>query len=351
MIKINNKKIKWGVIGSGGIAKRRTIPEGIMPAQNAELIAVYDVDLDINSVVANQTGAIAAGSIDELLDLDIDAVYIATPVYLHHNQAMKCAEKHKHVLCEKPLGLNVFEAKNMIKLFRNENLLLGTGLMMRYQSQHRAAFEMIKSGKIGKPVYARTQLSCWYPQIENAWRQNPAMAGGGSLIDMGAHCIDLLEMFFGKILKVSCFVNNSVHNYKSEDSACVMLFFENGAMGTVDTFFCIPDESSKNRLELYGSNGSILAENTIGQGSQGKMKVYLNTISNEYDAKQTRTVLDGIEICPEPVNMYKAEIEEFSSAIINKNKSYNDAEIGLRNQKIIEACYLSAKTQKTINIE
>ena len=95
----------------------------------------------------------------------------------------------------------------------------------------------------------------------------PATGGGGSLMDMGSHCIDLLEMFFGKIKSVSCFINNSVHAYKSEDSAVVSILFENGAMGTVDTYFCIPDNSSKNILELYGSKGSILAKGNYRTGS------------------------------------------------------------------------------------
>ncbi len=140
---------------------------------------------------------------------------------------------------------------------------------MRFLSQHQAALKMIQDGKLGTPVYGRAQLSCWYPPIPGAWRQDPSTGGGGSLVDMGSHCIDLLEMFFGRIKSVSCFINNSIHDYNSEDSAIVALKFENGAMATVDTYFCIPDNSSKNILELYGSMGSILAKGTIGQGDSG----------------------------------------------------------------------------------
>ncbi len=68
-------------------------------------------------------------------------------------------------------------------------------------------------------------------------------------MDMGGHCIDLLEMFFGPIRAVGCFTNRTVHDYASEDSAVVSLSFENGALGVVDTFFCMPDEASENRLE------------------------------------------------------------------------------------------------------
>ena len=290
------RKIRWGVIGSGGIAKRRTIPEGIVPANNAELAVVYDTNAKANKEVAEEFGTKAFNSIDEMLKADIDVVYIATPADLHFEQVLSCAKAGKHVLCEKPLGLTTEEAQEMIAVCEASRVILGTAFMMRFHSQHQAALEMIQAGRLGKLVYGRAQLSCWYPPIEGAWRQDPVTSGGGSLIDMGGHCIDLLEMFLGKVQKVSCFINNSVHNYKSEDSAVVMLFFEDGAIATVDTFFCIPDNSSKNVLELYGSKGSILAENTIGQSDKGRMTAYLQEQGADYedDSLSSRT---GCRLC------------------------------------------------------
>ena len=81
-------KIKWGVIGSGGIARRRTIPEGIMAAGNTELTMVYDVNAQANEEVANEFGSVAAKSIDELLASDIQAVYIASPADIHCQQVV-----------------------------------------------------------------------------------------------------------------------------------------------------------------------------------------------------------------------------------------------------------------------
>jgi len=153
--------------------------------------------------------------------------------------------------------------------------------------------------------------------------------GGGTLVDMAGHCIDLLEMFFGSVVKVSCFINNNVHDYKSEDSAVAMLFFENGALGTVDTFFCIPDNSSKNILELYGSRGSILAKGTIGQAPAGEMVAFLEQDSKDYDAQQARTEGQGMIIAPEQGNTYQAEIEEFSQAIIDDREPFIGGELGL----------------------
>ena len=344
------KKIKWGVIGSGGIARRRTIPEGIMNAKNAVLASVYDINIHINKAVAKDFGAKPADSIQELLDSGIDAVYVASPVNLHPEHVIACAKGKKHVLCEKPLGMSVAETEKMISICRTEGVTLGTSFMMRFNSRHRAALKLVREGKIGKPVYGRVQLSCWYPPIEGSWRQDPLTGGGGSLMDMGSHCIDLLEMFFGKISKVNCFINNSIHSYKSEDSAVVSLFFENGAMATVDTFFCIPDNSSKNILELYGSGGSILARGTVGQGDAGEMTAWIETNTTGYDAAQLRDAAQGMIINPVPINTYMAEIEEFSNAILEKREPENNSSLGLRNQKILTACYESARTLKVIEI-
>jgi predicted dehydrogenase len=345
------KKIKWGVIGSGGIAKRRTIPEGIIHAEHAELTSVYDVNLEVNKAVAKEFHATASGSIQELINSGIDAVYIASPANMHLEQAIACAKGKKHVFCEKPLGMTVSEAEKMIKICKEEGVLLGTGLMMRFITQHQEALKLIRDGKLGKPVYGRAQLSCWYPPIEGAWRQDPKTGGGGSLMDMGSHCIDLLEMFFGKVKSVSCFINNNVHSYKSEDSAIVSLLFENGAMGTVDTYFCIPDNSSKNILELYGSMGSILAKGTIGQGPSGEMTAYLEGDISGYNAAQARKEGDGITINPKPVNTYMAEIEEFSCAILEKREPKNNAALGIQSQKVLAACYEAAKTRKVVGVK
>ncbi len=344
------KSIKWGVIGSGGIARRRTIPEGIANAKNAKLVSVYDLNQEANTAVAKEFNAIASKSLTELLDSDIDAVYVASPVNLHLEHTVAAAKAGKHVLSEKPLGLNIEEAEKMIRTCKDAGVKLGTGFMMRFIAQHQEALKLIREGSLGKPVYGRAQLSCWYPPITGAFRQDPKLGGGGSLVDMGSHCIDLLEMFFGKVKSVSCFINNSVHDYKSEDSAVVLLFFENGAMASVDTYFCIPDNSSKNILELYGSKGSILAKGTIGQGSAGEMIAYLEGGVSGYDAKQARAAGGGIVINPAPVNPYLAEIEEFGNAIINNREPANSFSIGLQSQKVIAACYNSAKTGKVITV-
>jgi predicted dehydrogenase len=300
---------------------------------------VYGTNRKTNQEVARQFDVTAADTVDALLAADIDAVYVASPVQPHEAQVLACAAAGKHVLCEKPLGRTVAEAESMADGCRRAGVQLGTAFMMRFQTQHQEALKLIQAGKIGKPVHARAQLSCWYAPMAGAFRQDPALGGGGSLIDMGNHCIDLLEMFFGPVKAVSCFATSAVHAYRSEDSAVVLLQFAQGALGMVDVFFCIRDECSRNALELFGSEGSIIATGTIGQASQGEMVARLMPV-------QARE----IKIAPEPYNIYRAEIEAFSEALLTGTPNPLPAELGLRSQKIIAACYESAIKGRAIPV-
>jgi len=334
-----NNKINWGVIGSGGIARRRTIPEGFAKADNARLVAVHGTNRATNQEVAGQFGATPCDTVDALLAADIDAVYVASPVQAHEAQVLACAKAKKHVLCEKPLGRTVAEAKSMAAACKKAGVQLGTAFMMRFQTQHLEALKLIQDGRLGKPVHARAQLSTWYEPEVGAFRQDPALGGGGSLIDMGNHCIDLLEMFFGPVKSVSCMIGSTVHAYRSEDSAVVLLHFANGALGMVDAFFCIQNECGRNALELYGSQGSIIASGTIGQDSQGDMIARLLPEHPE-----------GMKIAPAVRNIYRAEVEAFSQALLEGKPSPIPAELGLRSQKIIAACYESAMKGRVITV-
>lgn len=345
--------VKWGVIGCGGIAYRRTIPEGIAPSPEAELAAVMDVNEKLARKAGEEFGGRVYTSEDDIMkDADVEAVYIATPAHLHRDQAVKAAEAGKHVLCEKPMAITVKDCESMIEACRKNNVRLGVGFMMRFHSYHRKASEMIQEGKLGRMTFVRGQLSCWYPDMEGAWRQDPAKGGGGSLVDMGNHSIDVLEgILRSKVAEVSCFAGTLVHKYPVEDTAIVSLKFENGVLGVVDSCFSVPDASSKNRLELYGSGGSILAEGTLGQAPDGDMRAFLEAAGG-YDAGQVREIsADGEEIKPEPVNTYRAEIEEMCRAITEGRDPEISGGDGLWSQKVMLACYESAKTGRAVPVK
>jgi len=110
--------LQWAVVGSGGIARRRTIPEGFVGARGARLVGVFDVDREANRAAAKQFGVAAFRSLRGALAAEVDAVYLATPAHLHARQAVACAKAGKHVLCEKPLAMDEAESREMIETAR-----------------------------------------------------------------------------------------------------------------------------------------------------------------------------------------------------------------------------------------
>ena len=344
--------VKWGVIGCGGIADRRTIPEGIMPASSAELVAVQDVVAERVNEVAEKYGATGYASVEELLADDaVEAVYIATPTHLHHEQTVAAARAGKHVLCEKPLALTVEECEESIRVCAEAGVKFGTNFMMRFHACHSAIRDIVAAGDLGTPVMGRAELTCWYPPIEGAFRQSQAMGGGGSLIDMGNHCIDLLEFIFGsRVASVSCFTGHLVQDYETEDTALASLRFENGAVGIVDALFNVPDSAARNMLEVYGSRGSMVTKGTIGQGSTGSISAVIEGELQGYDAQQARGGAAEQIIEPDVVNMYQAAIEGFCAAIENDTEPPVPGEDGLWSHKVIVAGYVAARTGVTVNL-
>ena len=330
------KKVKWGVIGCGGIANARTIP-GMLLADNAKLAAVMDINPSLADEVREKYNvpAVCYG-VEDLLKQEIDAVYIATPVFLHKQQALAAMEAGKHVLVEKPVGVNLAEVEELYRVSKEKNVKLGVGMLMRFHSQHQQIKELIETGKLGEIVSMRAQWAFWYPEIEGSWRQKKELSGGGALMDVGVHCLDLLQYISGmKAVGVSAFCDTQTFSYEVDDHASLMLRMENGAHLYIESNFNIPGQVTPNRLEIFGTRGSILAEGTFRQVSGGSVQVRL---LNE-DSSKTVYNLE-----PAEGNMYSREIESFSNAILKGTAPIAGIEDAYAVQRIIEAAYQSSQS-------
>jgi len=346
-------KIKWGVIGAGGIADRRTIP-GMLLANNAQLYSVMEIDIEVaNKLKEKYNAKKAYDNIDDLLkDKEIDAVYIASPVIYHKQQAIKAANAGKHILLEKPICLTVEEGKEIVEYCKSKNVKLATGFMMRFHAYHQKMKEFVKQGKIGNIVSARAQLTCWYPDMPGNWRQSMNTSGGGALMDMGVHCLDLIQYISGyKTKKVAGMTNTLTFDYEVEDSGAILVELENGALCHIESHFNIPDDAAKGRLEFYGTKGSMMAEGTISQIEGGTLEVNFSDDTKQYDAQQDRIENRTRKIEVEFGNMYTKEIESFSDSILNDTKIQVPATDGLQIQSVIEAAYTSSKNNKYMKVK
>jgi predicted dehydrogenase len=211
--------------------------------------------------------------------------------------------------------------------------------------------EIIVSGRLGDVVSCRAQLTCWYPDIPGNWRQQKSTSGGGALMDMGVHCIDLIQYVTGaKAKKIAALNGTKTFKYEVEDSSSVLFEMDNGAYGYVDSNFNIPDAAAKCRFEIYGTKGSMLAEGTISQIEGGKLDVVLSDDSLGYDAKQDRVDVTPVKIDVEFGNMYTKEIDSFSKSILNNSPVEVPLEDALQVQKTIEAAYKSSENNIFVNL-
>ena len=348
---MSRKKVNFGVIGAGGIARRRTIP-GMLETKNCRVVAVMD-PIEPEQVATEFTIPRAYRSEAELLaDPEVEAVYIASPVSCHVRQITLAAEAGKHILCEKPLTLDLQQARQAVASCRKHGVFLQEGYMMKFHGAHVKIKQLIDEGRFGRIVYLRAQLSCWYPRIEGAWRQDPSQGGGGALIDMASHLYDLVEYFAGPIRRVAAMTGNLVQDYRSEDASTTLLELDNGAQASVDCFYCIPDEASRTRLEIYGSEGAVLAEGTIGQSQGGKMEAILGLGTSDYDAVQSKDVARKFERLAFPaVDPYTAECSYFADCILRgQPPAINDAASAVGMMARIEKAYAAAKSGRTIRV-
>ncbi|MFA5864379.1 MAG: Gfo/Idh/MocA family oxidoreductase [Phycisphaerae bacterium] len=351
-----SQKIRWGVIGCGGIAARRTIPEFKKMVSNAELVCVMDLSKEAARTVAEkfEIGRFCTTEA-ELLSQDIDAVYIATPQNVHCRQAVMAANAGKHILCEKPIAITVDEVNQIEEACRRNKVKFMLGFCMRNNVYHKKARELAQTGALGKMVMGRAQLTCWYPPIPGAWRQDASISHGGALIDMGTHCLDILEWIMdSKIVEVAGFQDLLAQRYptKIEDTSTIIARFSNGAHGIIDNYFNLPDAAAQNSLELHGTKGSLIGQGTIGQDPTGKMFSILQPQETEYSANQVRNVeVQRQEYHFEGIGLYGQMIDLFSRCIAENTEPPVTLEDGKHSVKVVDAIYTAVRERRVVTVE
>lgn len=336
------EKLGWGVIGAGGIARKRTIP-GILLAENAKLTAIMDVNETLLNEMEDEFNVKGYATVKELLaDPNVEAVYIASPVFAHLEQVKQAAAAGKHILLEKPMGRNTKECEEMIQICKKAGVKGGVAFMMRFHTYHQQIRELIAQGVLGDIVSARAQQVFWYPDLPNCWRQQKALSGGGALMDVGVHNIDVIEYITGQRTKrVTGFTNTRTFSYDVDDCCQLLIQLENGAVAYIDGAFNMQGTPGGMLLEVYGTKGSILAQGTIGQMEGGRISAFVT----DENGKRSEIQFD-----PNFTNMYTKEVEAFTEAVINNMVPPVSFEDGLWIQKVAEAAYLAEEEGRVVEV-
>lgn len=331
--------MKWCVIGAGGIADRRTIPALLNDKEN-ELVAVMDRVPEVAKAVGEKYGVpYFTDEAEMLAAIPSDAVYIGTPVFCHKRQIEIAVSYGRHIFVEKPIAMNAKEGEEIVALCKKAGLQLTVGYLMKYHTLHEKAKALIQAGEIGDVNSVRAQFTCWYPDIAGAWRQKKALGGGGALMDLGVHCIELIEFLLDdEIEDVKGMISTKTFSYEVEDGAVIVFRTKGGVLGHVDVAFNIPDAASESKLELYGSKGYLQAKGTLGQEEAGVL-THLYAPQGDYDAAQTRVTSEPVSYTPEGKNLYEYQIRLFRETVASGTPDYFYAERAVQVQAVVDQVY------------
>lgn len=334
------KTTRWAVIGAGGIADRRAIPGMILDPRN-QLVAVMDLNADAAARVAEKYNVPHwfTDSAEMLDTVPCDAVYIATPVFSHYEQAMLALSRGVHVFMEKPIALSYEEGVKILEAAKAAGKQLSIGYMMGHHNLHGTARRLIREGKLGQVHSVRMQFTCWYPDIPGAWRQKKALSGGGCIMDLAVHCMELFHSITGdEIESCKSYFATSSFQYEVEDTAVILFKSKGGILGHIDVNFNIPDSCAASKLEIYGTDGSLYAEGTLSQVEEGKMK-YIYAPQGAYEAQQDRVVAKARTYYGKGGNMYRKQFAAFNAILAKGQPDYRGAEQALHIQKLCDEIY------------
>jgi predicted dehydrogenase len=210
---------------------------------------------------------------DEFLKSDINAVYISSANVNHYGQVLKAAAAGKNILCEKPLAINSAQAEEMIKVCRDNNVLLCVNYTYRFHPLVRKVKELISSQMIGQIVSVNASFNVDFPPSGN-FRFQKSLSGGGALRDLGTHIIDLLRYFGGEIAEIKGVVDNVIYKSEVDDFAAAIVKFENSGYGYFNVSFNC--KKAFNSINILGHLGAISIEKIIGvKNAPAKLTILL----------------------------------------------------------------------------
>ena len=326
------KKVNLGIIGLGSIGSLHL--NNSLKLSNANLIAVSDVSK--KALTAAKIAGVKKTYADYeqlLADEEIDAVIIALPNHFHLQCASKAAEKKKHIFLEKPIARDVAEAKEIVSVAQRNSVKLMIGYSLRFTPRFRELKEKIESGCLGDieaanavfigpgPFYERALDNAPMPVPE--WWFNKTLTGGGVLMDLGSHVINLLRWYFGEITDIRSQLSHRF-NMDFEDSATCLAKFSSGTTAGIQVGWF--SQELQQKVELFGtaahagggqrvskSNPLVTAARKLLTGNSSiqsphfaEINYFVNCILN--DSNPSPTALDGLKDMEAISLAYKNEI-------------------------------------------
>ena len=332
------------MLGSGFIAR---FYADALVAQRAKdkLISVYSRNVANAQKFANDYKlSYFTDNMEQLVNKDdVDVVIISLPNNLHEPAVAACAKAGKHVLCTKPLGRNAAEAKRMLHLVEEAGILGGYLEDLCYTPKFLKSMRAVKAGSIGKILWAKSREA--HPGPHSDWFWDSEQSGGGAMIDLGCHCVEISRNFIGKDVKpleVMCWAATQVHPINAEDHAIALVKYANGAIGQFEVSWAFRGGMDL-RDEVMGTEGTIWLNNFLRTGFE-----MFSTGKGGYVAEKAESSSGWLFPVGDEVHElgYTNMFTDMFNAIENKTEPLETFYDGYVVNAILDAAYLSAKTSR-----
>lgn len=361
-------KVRIAIIGAGAVSDYHHVP-GIRIDKRSELVAACDADAKlVERRCRDWNISKSTTNYEEIAkDPDIDAVIIATPNFTHLPIAIACLEGGKHVMCEKPLGLNFAESAQMYRTARDRGLRHMTAFTYRFAPAMRYLKHLVSSGKLGEPRHFRSQRFLDLPETSWGWRQSKKLAGAGDLFDMTIHRIDFAQDLMGPIQALCGAVAQYAKRDRTPDGrpcdpsevddwSALIGMFASGAVGVWEGSTVMKgyhnDGFGHEWGEVNGSDGSavykLVEPNHVLVGRHGQ-SLRKERVPDEFlsPAGSPRDPHEGV---PSTVFRYDL-VFEFVSAILEKRDAVPGFDDGARAQLVADSVLESFDKKAWIKID
>jgi predicted dehydrogenase len=323
------KKVKWGVLGAASIAVRKVIP-GMQKGTYSEIAAIASREKRRAEEAAGNLGiAKAYGSYEELLrDSEIEAIYNPLPNHLHVPWSIKAAEAGKHVLCEKPISLNVAEAKTLLATRARTGVKMGEAFMVKTHPQWLRTREIIRSGGIGE--LRSTMCVFSYFNRDSANVRHKVEWGGGGLLDIGCYPITMSRFIFGEEPARVAGVLQRDPDFETDRLASAILEFSSGQ----SVFSCGTQTAYYQRMYFLGTEGRVDVEIPWNAPNDRPCRIFVA------DVIGASPKVEEFPVC----DQYTIQGDEFSRAIRGEREVPVPLEDAIGNMAVIDAVFRAAES-------
>jgi predicted dehydrogenase len=310
---------------------------GFALAKNCKVVALSRRDMNKARESAAQYGIphVFASTAELSRCAEVDAVLVTTPNVCHLDDVLAAVAARKPVLCEKPMGMNADECRQMVEAARKAGVLLGVAQCFRFEDSTARFRERLAAGEIGRPIFARAEFSYPGSAHDRTWLYNRSIGGGGPIADVGVHCIDALRYILQDEPRlVTAIGRTDEESGDVEAAAVVTLEFQRGTLATV---LVSTRAHYRTPLEIVGDTGALRADHAFNVERPIQLELWR----------------EGQLVAQESVSnhlAYARQVDSFAAAIEGREVFPVPGEEGWRNQILLDAAYHSLASGKTQEI-